>query len=234
MEPLKGKRVAVISREVDILSVFARELSKQRIFVQSFHPTIANWLPFMWNGFRQTTYFGYAFEHLSQLDLLWKQMSDSARRNVRRAERNGIRIIPCDSDLVAGVAEMTFVHQGRALPYSRDYLRYYYAACSARSAGQCFAAVDEKGQVHAAGFLVWDRKRAYYVAGGTDPVLRASGADSLLTWRMLQFAQERTKSFDFCGSVVKSIATFLRHFGAQLVPYYRISKLPRILRLLYP
>jgi hypothetical protein len=234
MEPLKGRRVATISREMHILSAFARELAKQKVFVQSFHPSLVNWLPFMWNGFRQTTYFGYAFDDLGRLDSMWEQMSCNVRQNIRKAQRNGIRIVLCDSELVASVAEKSFLRQQSSLPYSREYLRNFYTAASARGAGQCFAAVDEQGQVHATAFLVWDNRRAHYVAGGTDPTLRASGADSLLIWSLLNFAHERTQSFDFCGSVVKPIATFFRHFGAQLVPYYRISKVPRALRILHP
>lgn len=234
MEPLKGKRVATTSREMEILATFARELAKQTVFVQSFHPSLVNWLPFMWNGFRQTTYFGYAFDDICRIESLWEQMSGGVRQNVRKAQRNGIRIVPCESELVASVAEKSFLRQQSSLPYSREYLHRFHAACREKDSGECFAAVDEQDQVHATAFLVWDARRAYYIAGGTDPTLRASGADSLLIWSLLKFAHERARSFDFCGSVVKPIATFFRHFGAQLVPYYRISKVPRALRLLYP
>jgi hypothetical protein len=234
MEPLEGKRVTVASREMEILSVFAKQLSKQTIFVQSFHPTLVNWLPFMWNGFRETTYLGYAFENMDGLDLLWDQMTGNTRRAIRAAERIGLRMIPCDSDMVASTAKKSFQHQNSRLPYSPDYLRRLAAASLENGAGQSFAAVDEKGQVHATAFIIWDHKRAYYVVGGTDPALRSSGADSLLIWNLLQFTHERAAAFDFCGSVVKSIANFFRHFGGQPISYHRISKLPRIMRLIYP
>ena len=90
--------------------------------------------------------------------------------------------------------------------------------------------MDKEGKAHAATFIAWDRKRAYNLASGSDPELRASGAESFLLWHLLKFAADRTEAFDFAGSVVQSIEKFERGFGARLVPYNRILKLPRPLQ----
>ncbi len=62
MEPHYGKHATVTSREMEILVLFAKRLSKENFFLQSFHPTQLNWLPFYWNGFTQTTHFTYVLE----------------------------------------------------------------------------------------------------------------------------------------------------------------------------
>jgi lipid II:glycine glycyltransferase (peptidoglycan interpeptide bridge formation enzyme) len=138
--------------------------------------------------------------------------------------------VPCDSNLVVATARKTFKKQRKALPYTADYLKRLWVAANTNGSGKCFAAVDQDGQTHAALFVAWDLKRAYYVAGGTDPELRASGADSLLLWHILQFCAERTEAFDFAGSVVEGIEKFFRSFGGKLVPCNRILKLPAPLR----
>jgi hypothetical protein len=230
MAPLEGKQVTVLAREMEILSAFAKELSKQTFFIQSFHPTLLNWLPFYWNGFRQVTHFGYVFEDLTNLDKIWDQMDGNVRKNIRKAEKNRLTVVPCDSDLVAATAEKTFKHQRRSFPYSKEYLSRLYRAAKQHGAGECFAAVDKEGKTHAATFIAWDRKRAYNLATGTDPELRASGADSFLLWYLIKFAADRTGAFDFAGSVVQGIEKFERGFGARLVPYNRILKLPRPLQ----
>jgi hypothetical protein len=230
MERLEGKRATVISREMEILTVFAEELANQRCFVQAFHPTLTNWLPFYWRDFRQQTRFGYVFEDVTSLDRIWEQMECNVRRNIRKARRKGLTIVPCASGVEAMVAEKTFKKQGKPMPYSEGYLNQLCSAAKAQSAGECFAAIDREGRAHAAAFVVWDRKRAYFLASGTDPELRASGAESLLTWHLLQFCADRTQTFDFAGSVVQRIETFERGFGASLVPYNRILKLPRPLQ----
>jgi hypothetical protein len=230
MEPIEGKNVTVASRQMDILTAFAKELANHRFFIQSFHPTLLNWLPFYWNGFRQVTYFGYVFEDLTSLSKIWDQMEGSVRTYIRKAERQGIRVVSCDSSLVSTTAEKTFKRQHKSLPYSRKYLNQLCSASKQNDAGECFAAIDKEGRTHAATFVVWDRKRAYNLVGGSDPELRSSGAESLLLWRMLEFSADRTEAFDFAGSVVQRIEKFERGFGATLVPYNRILKLPRPLR----
>jgi hypothetical protein len=226
MEPLEGKRATVASREMEILKLFAKELSKEKFFIQSFHPTLSNWLPFYWNGFRQTTHFTYVLEDFPDLDKIWDQMGANVRRNIHKAERAGIKIVPCNSDLVAATAEKTFKHQCKKMPYSRSYINQLYLAAKQNSAGECFAAIDKQGKTHAATFVVWDHKRAYYLASGTDPKLRTSGAQSLLIWHLLEFTAGLAGTFDFVGSVVEPIGRFFGKFGAKLVPHNRIMKLP--------
>jgi hypothetical protein len=226
MEPLEGKHATVASREMEILTLFAKELSKEKFFIQSFHPTLLNWLPFYWNGFRQTTHFTYVLEDFPDLDKIWDQMGANVRRNIHKAERAGIKIVPCDSDLVAAIAEKTFKNQRKKIPYSRSYINQLYLAAKQNSAGECFAAIDKQGKTHAATFVVWDHKRAYYLASGTDPELRTSGAQSLLIWHLLEFTAGLARTFDFVGSVVEPIGRFFGKFGAKLVPHNRIMKLP--------
>jgi Acetyltransferase (GNAT) domain len=229
MQPAKGKTSTLNSREMEILAVFAKTLAKQRYFAQSFHPSLSNWLPFYWEGFRQTTHFGYVLE-LTDRQRIWDGMASNVRQNIRKAEKMGMTIIPCDSKTVAAAAEKTFHAQHKPLPYSYEYVDRLYSAAEQNDSGACFSAVDQKGRVHGGIFLVWDWKRAYFVAGGTDPELRTSGAYSMLLWHAFNFLLERAAVFDFAGSVVEGIENFFRHFGAKLVPYNRITKLPRLAR----
>ena len=225
--PFTGKQVTVFSREMNVLTLLAKELASQRFFIQSFHPTQLNWLPFYWNGFRQVTYYTNVIEDLTDIDRIWDEMEGNTRRNIRKAETAGITVVPCDSELATTLSEKTFSHQRKSLPFSRAYVDRLYRAARQHGAGRCFAAVDRSGRPHAASFVVWDRKRAYYVAGGADPDVRSSGAQSLLLWHFLKFVSSETAAFDFAGSVVEHIERFFSGFGAKLVPYNRIMKLPR-------
>lgn len=225
--PFVGKDVTVFSRQMKVLTVFAEELANQRFFIQSFHPTQFNWLPFYWNGFRQQTHYTNVIEDLTDSVRMWREMECNTRRNIRKAEKSGIKVVPCDCELVTTMAVKTFNHQHKQLPYTRAHVDRLYRAAQEHGAGQCLAAVDRSGKTHAASFILWDRKRAYCVAGGTDPELRASGAQSLLLWHVLKFSSSQTAAFDFAGSVVEQIERFFTGFGATLVPYNRIMKLPR-------
>jgi hypothetical protein len=112
-------------------------------------------------------------------------------------------------------------------PFTNEYLQRLCHAAVQNDAGQCFAARDDSGRVIAAAFLVWDRKRAYYLAGGEDPTARESAATSLLVWHLIQFSATRSAVFDFEGSMVEPIERFFRSFGAKQQPYHYITRFPR-------
>jgi hypothetical protein len=230
IEPIEGKPVHQITRQTEILKIFARRLSGEQVFLQRFHPTIANFLPFYWLGFQQVSRVTYVIEYLCDLDRVWAEMRENQRREIRKAEKRGIVVERCDSEIVALNLAKTYGRQGLQSPAKTHLLRLIHQAAQQNDAGECFAARDASGRVHAAAMLVWDRKRAYYLAGGGDPTLRASGATALLLWKMMQFSSGRSAVFDFEGSQIPAVERFFRAFGASQVWYHEISKMPRWLR----
>jgi hypothetical protein len=129
----------------------------------------------------------------------------------------------------AALEEDTYRRQGLRVPHTREYLKQLYSAAKERNSGECWAAIDPKGVVHCASFSVWDaRTMSALVLGNSEQ--RNSGATSLLEWHMLQFAAQNSKVFDFCGSYVEGIERFVRSFGGTRVPYYQITRFPKLLR----
>jgi len=230
IEPVEGKREHQISRQMEILTIFARYLAGQRIFLQRFHPEMSNFLPFQWHGFQQVPRVTYVIEYLCDRERIWEGMRDSQRREIRKAEKRHILVEQCEPEVVADNMAKTYARQGLQAPPETRLIREIYNVARQNSAGECFAARDAEGRVHAAALLVWDRKRAYYLAGGGDPTLRVSGATSLLLWKIMQFASGRSAVFDFEGSQLPAVEKFFRAFGASQVWYHEISKMPRWLR----
>lgn len=230
MEPHSGKRVGTINWEMEILSVFANYLAKERVFYQCFHPDLANWLPFLWNGFRQTSRVTYVLDNLTDLDAIWDEIEKKMRATIKKAQNLGIEVQECSLDTVFQLCAKTFGRQGLAVPFNRDYFARLVESAQANNSGECLAAVDKQGQVHAATLLVWDQKRAYYLVGGGDPDLRSSGAQCLLSWESIRFASTRSAAFDFEGSMLEPVERVFRAFGAKQVPYNCIMKFPLWLR----
>ncbi|MGB7547825.1 MAG: GNAT family N-acetyltransferase [Terracidiphilus sp.] len=231
MAPFPGKKVTADSREMEILDAFAARLANERFFVQAFHPTSQNWLPFHWRGFTQTTHYTYVLDELESMDRLWNGLAQVRRTNIRKARKLGLIVKECSPEVVYQAAKATFDHQGKQCPYQIEYLRRLYDAARAHDAGVCLAAEDPGGQIHAAYFFAWDRKRGYLLAGGHDPSLGASGGSVLLVWHLIEFAAAHTAVFDFEGSMQKQIETSFRSYGATRVAYNRIVKIPRWLRI---
>ena len=74
-------------------------------------------------------------------------------------------------------------------------------------------------------YLVWDKKSAYYIAGGSPIDVRTTGAMPLLLWEAIKFSSKVTKHFNFEGSMIKPIERFFRAFGGEQVPYFEITKI---------
>lgn len=229
--PLQGKRVAQESRETRILEMFAEKLSHEQVFIQAFHPSCQNWLPFYWRGFSQTTHYTYEISDLTDLGRIWDGMDSDRRTNIRKARRLGVSVKECGPETVYEAANESFRRQRRSCPWSLQYLKRLYEAARANDAGVCMAAVDSAGKVHAAEFFTWSRQRGYRLAGGHSTEHGASGAGPLLVWSLIEFAAERTAVFDFEGSMRRPIEASFRSFGARRVPYHRIVKMPRWMRI---
>ncbi|MDR1455929.1 MAG: GNAT family N-acetyltransferase [Tannerella sp.] len=199
---------------------------KSRVFLQRFPYTFTDWLPFYWAGYRQTTRYTYLLHNLKDAESLWDGMNRNLRRNIRKA-RDTCRItvrtgIPVDDFL--RMQSLTFERQHRKNRQPDGVLRRLVDVCRARQQGELWGGYDETGRLHAAAFVVWQKRSAYYLAGGGDPSLRHSGAHSLVLWEAIRFAAGRSDTFDFEGSMLPGVERFFREFGGIQTPYFSIGK----------
>jgi len=229
IRPSQAKYAKQLAEQKDLMFALIEQLPKYDYFAQNFHYSITNWLPFYWKGFQQTTRYTYVIDDLTDMDLVWKGTQENIRTDIRKARnRFNIRVkINLDIEKFLAINELTFKRQGMTLPYSSKLVKHLDEACQFNNARIMFFAEDEKGQIHAAIYIVWDNNSAYYLMGGGHPELRNSGATSLLMWEAIQFATTVTKKFDFEGSMIESVERFFRGFGARQVPYFTVSNMSR-------
>jgi hypothetical protein len=194
---------------------------------------LSNWLPFYWRGFEQTTRYTYVIEPLADLERVWSEFSKKLRWEIRKAQKQlAVRTDVEDIERFLDINALTFKRQGLELPYSRDVVRRLDAACIKHQARRMFFAEDAQGRIHAAKYVVWHKDSAYYLMGGSDPELRKSGADSLLTWEAIRFAATVAEKFDFEGSMLEAIERGFRAFGGVQTPYFHVTRFSRRMKVL--
>lgn len=225
-----------LAREKDLTEALINKLPNYDYFLQNFSSEIINWLPWHWNGFKQTTCYTYRLNDLSNIDTVWDSMESKIRTDIRKAEKHDIKSVETDDvDMFWCVLEKTFLRQGKKVPYSLDFLKKLDLAAKEREVRKILLAQDSKGRVHAGCYMVWNAECVWYLIGGGDPKLRSSGATSLVLWDAIKFAASEGKIFDFEGSMIEPIERFFRGFGAKQVPYSTISKVnSKILKIGYP
>jgi hypothetical protein len=229
-ETADTKYTTTLGKRQAICQLITGALKQYPSFLQNFHYKITDWLPFYWEGYRQTTRYTYLLQSIREPDHLWDNMSPNIRRNITKA-KDKFRIevkrdIPVDDFLQ--VYALSFKRQRRQPPHL-DTLKRLIAKCRERGQGDLWGGYDPEGRLHAVAFLVWQESSACYLAGGGDPAFRESGAHSLVLWEGIKDVSRYTSLFDFEGSMLQGVERFFREFGAIQTPFFTISRNERSL-----
>lgn len=212
----------VLKKEQLLLEELLKQLPELAAFKQNFYPTTTNWLPFYWQGFRQTTYYTYRLNDLPNLSRIEAGLNRNIRRNLQKA-RKQVRVVhDLSIEQFYQVNKLSFDRQGLAVPYTWAQFARHDAALASHGARQLFFAVDAQERIHSAAYLIWDQHTAYYHLAGDDPALRESGAGILLLWEAICYASQvlGLSCFDFEGSMLPAVERIRVQFGAEQTPYF--------------
>ena len=211
-------------QEYKVLEELIRQLPPTVFYRQNFHPDIKNWLPFFWDGFRETTRYTYQFDHPGDLEKIETGFKNTLRTDLKKAGRSVEAHRQDDAiDAVFRVHEQSFLRQNKRPPYTLEVCRRLNAALLQRGQVACWLALDRhSGEPHAGLCVAYDTRRAGILLTGTDPAHKSASAIWLLFWEAIVFCLEKNLSLDFEGSMDRNIERGFRAFGADLVPYHSI------------
>ena len=79
--------------------------------------------------------------------------------------------------------------------------------------------------MHSVTYVICSGDVWHSIFAGSDPESRSANAATLLLWRILEDASAAgCREYNFNGSMMRPIETFIRHFGAEQTPYMMIEK----------
>lgn len=216
------------SNDCELMQALIDQLPRFDHFSQTWHHGLKNWLPFFWNGFQQTTYYTRILPDLSDTEKLWRELDGKVRRQISKVqEAQHLRI--CDDlplEVLIELSYKTYRRQGLRPPFSDKLIHRLDAACTERNCRKLIAVVDDAGKPISCEYFVWDQNSAYGLLAGTDPAHRQSGVGAFCLWSTILQAASVTRQYNFCGSMIKPIETFIRGFGGEQIPYFFITKTP--------
>jgi hypothetical protein len=174
------------------------------------NPAFDYWTPLRWHGFQQTTNYTWRLLDLSDVEAVFAGFRENIRGHVRAAERSGTTVV--DGTL----ADLLEVHRRR---FARDpqAIDRIDAAASRHDARTILIARDADGRARAAGYFVHDDRFTTYLLAATDAEVR--GAAALVLWEAIKRASVRGTAFDFEGSMLRHVESFVRSFGGVPTPY---------------
>lgn len=214
-----------LKNEPSLYAALIEQLPKTAHFIQDFAPTVTNWLPFYWKNFKQTVRYTYILD-LTDMNAVFKNRNRRIRRNIEKAEE----IVTIDHDISLAdfykINKMSFTRQDMSIYYPLESLEKLDAVLKEKEARELFVARDKAGNIHAVGYLVWDKTRSYALLGGINSEFRSSNAITLLIWKMIRYTKEvlDLPVFDFAGSMLPQVEPSRRQFGAIQEQYFRIWK----------
>ncbi len=226
-------------REIPLLKTLLSQLPPLAAFEQDFNYAAANWLPFYWEGYRQTTRYSYEI-NLQDLQAVWQNITPNYRNNkIKRAARLVRVEMPEDPVEALRLQNQSLKRQGVEAPIPEALFRRIDQALAGQGRRFALTACDrDSGAAHSGVYVALDRQRAWLLMAGDHPELRSSGAGILLIWEAIRHAQSLgARYFDFAGSMIPAVEAVRRQFGAQPRPYLRVWRdrhwLFRLRRLAY-
>ncbi len=141
-----------LSYEEEIYSTLIEKLPHFNYFDQNFHYSMTNWLPFFWNGFKQTTRYTYVIDDLSDTERVFSNFSKEKRYDIRKAQT----MVEVGFDLSARefyeTHKLHLAKNGKKINYSFELFQRIYQTSYKHDAGRVIYAKDTNGNIHSAMF----------------------------------------------------------------------------------
>jgi len=189
-------------------------------------------LPFIWNNYEVKVRYTYILDTTIDKDLLFMNMKDTLRREIKKAKTNTHIVTSNNVDALYLLKQKSANNSNEPLNYSKEYL-IRIAGLIELGKGS-IQEITENNKTIASLFVCWDNYQLYYICGALDPDYRNSGGLSWLLWEAILQAKNRGLTFNFEGSMIKSIERYFASFGASPTPFFEIKKVnPGIIRPLF-
>jgi hypothetical protein len=209
-----------LSFEHEILAQMAKKMPLARTIVIACAPEYRNLMALHWSGYRLGLAYTYRITDLSDPDRIWYRMRDKTRNIYRKADRSLIVNDERSLKDITPILASTLARKGLNSKANCEVLSQIDAVMSARNQRQIYVAEDSSGKIHGFCYIVFDERHSFYLAGGADPSLRHSGAQTLALWYAIKNAGRFSRIFDFEGSMIPGIEHFFNGFGASQTPRF--------------
>lgn len=156
-------------------------------------------------------------------------LAKSRRQIVRYSLSDGIEVSrSSDVDLLIRGVRQSYARQGLKLAGGHiSTLRAVSESLLSAKAAELVVSTDSGGNPLSVAMIGFDRKRAYYLFGGSMSDGRSETAGSALIWNIINdLANRGIQEFDLEGVNSPARGYFKMSFGGSLVPYHRVTYFP--------
>jgi len=215
----------IMENRKKVLSLMADfiEESPYSVISLSLDKNIVDTQPFIWKKFKVTPRYKYVLDLGQPVENMWNNLARNRKNEIRKAERDGLVVKQVQNlEIVKSLVLQTFSKQ--EMTVNEYYLNKILFEFANKNNSFAFATFQDEKPL-ACFFVVYDQVSTHGVASGYDHRYKHRGGGPLATWGAIQHAKDLgLQCFDFEGSMVPRFEKYLREFGGQLIPYYRVNK----------
>lgn len=216
-----------LSFEKKVCTYFVERLKALHIsyFCQNFSPRITNWLPFFWQGYKQTTRYTYQIQNADNPDVVFANMD-------KKRQQTKILNLQDKYTVCYNLAPEAFYdfhakywqsRDGEEL-LPKDFVLRVCGDAVGRNQGLLAGLNDLDGNLVAAYFVAYDSTTAYALMSAFDKQKNVNGMTALLVWNIIKQLSGKVKVFDFEGSMDENVEYSFRYYGTKQVPYFQIVR----------
>ncbi len=180
---------------------------------------------FIWKQWEVSPAYTYLLPLNSSADALFSNLSSEKRKSIRKAEKDGIKIIRTnDYKLIFELVKSTYARKEKKI--NNYYLNKILTEFASDDNSFAYVAFNNATPI-AGTFCLFDKTNAYYLFGGIDEQHAHHGAGVSCMWNSILHAKQLgLKNFDFEGSMVPDIERYFRDFGGEKTVYFIAKKSP--------
>lgn len=170
----------------------------------------------------------------SSYEVLIKNYSDNAKRNIKKALKAGFRIeMGISPEIIVGLFKKTKGEELNTFKAKdfKNLLELMNTLIKERRA-ETLAVYNPEGELCSAAFFMKNKNRFVYLKSGVSDFGKSNGAMHLLFDFFIKKHSGTQNILDFGGSSVESVARFYKNFGAKDCVYLQLKKntLPRVVK----
>ncbi len=220
--PEGTKSHSMVSYQNKVTEALLAQLPKSSLYFQQFHPSYNNWLPLYWKNYRETTRYTYILDKSLGEDTLRKNLKGNLRRGFKHVEESCV-IEDHGFESFWPVLEESFTSRNKPIPYNKEVIKRLFDTYQDKNILTVKACRHlESNKIISGVMLASDKNTTYYLASFYLPKVKPTGSMGYTFWKSI-FSCD-TKFCDFEGSMLKEVEFFLRSFGGELTPHYKVYK----------
>jgi len=217
------KRYSFEKRVMDNL-IDQLEALKILYYSQNFHPSFTNWQPFYWRWFKQTTRYTYQIKDLSNLEAVFNDFSSAKQRHIKKENGDLTVDFSLSAEAFYEFHKQCLQQKNAKIEYSQKLFLSIYNESVKRGQGKIITLRDKNNDIQSSIFVVWDKHAAYASVYAYNPQFKSDGFSTKMFWEAIKFVSDKTRIFDFEGSMIEGVAQSYQQFATEQTPFFNISK----------